>query len=869
MTTYAQQFMALSDQQGNPVEVFNGSRLASRLANSNLCGSKFSNVAPNAGCAALAYVPGMPSALSDPVLWIDARDGSPTQQRVPNRGSGGSQLSPQLGVNTGVGTDEPLWLGGSGNYLYTPGLGGNTATLPNSAAVAVTGDIEIIIHVAMDSWNTAAYQILLSKYTAAGQGYEVGITNGGAMYLFARLAASDVTYVATVFPIPAAVNGSDLWLRYTRVAATGVTTFYTSPGGNEGVPTTWGQVGPSLTSTAGAMVAGTNPITIASRADTTGPVAAKFYRVIVRSAIGAANPVNAADIDFTKNTSQTAFVATTGGTVTINRGAVARKTVTYMGRPLWLFGYDDYMMIPDNDLLDFDLNDRMTVMLVMRAQNNLVQVPISKETAFGSPSGWTVYYDGAAALYFFVDDPAGHLPFNGAVVSPAAAPALHVFSGSRGAGQMSSTLNGVPGTAPGSPSSDFTTGSLANSLPTFIGRDSGGSYYTNMELTAVMVWRRVLSQAEISAVNTYYQSTPSTGCWTPLDLSTTGDPWYNANVPASTEAFGFWIEEWTGLDGAHHHRSSSPVGGRRGGAEYGPQSHDARVWKLNVLLHGSSERGLNYLFRWLEQTLLDCCNSACGTRKAWLREVCPSSLSNLDEGYARAENVALLDGPTWEDSPVEDSGCYLRRVSFTLGVGSPCLYRDQPGSVSGDSTNVGVVSSASIQNAGCDTWVNTNRRVQADLPIPDIGQVAPIITITSSAGSVGSIHTALPALRIVGYADPNNTGDPCRAIEVGEFILEGSASSGLQIVVDMVQRRVFYRDLAGGNYLTDGGRFIGASIRPGVQRWWSLGGCDSGFVIVEPAYKSLQTLRYLPNSYDRVTPAWNVKIESGIRFGCC
>lgn len=58
----------------------------------------------------------------------------------------------------------------------------------------------------------------------------------------------------------------------------------------------------------------------------------------------------------------------------------------------------------------------------------------------------------------------------------------------------------------------------------------------------------------------------------------------------------------------------------------------------------------------------------------WLRESCASSEDNWDEGVAILNNVGLVEGPTFEAEPIETSRLIIRRLSFTLVAGDPCLY---------------------------------------------------------------------------------------------------------------------------------------------------------------------------------------------------
>lgn len=361
----------------------------------------------------------------------------------------------------------------------------------------------------------------------------------------------------------------------------------------------------------------------------------------------------------------------------------------------------------------------------------------------------------------------------------------------------------------------------------------------------------------------------ATQVWQPITFSGT-NPWDNGSLDAA-DALGFYIEEWTGLDGAHHVRSAVGVGAHRGGAHFGPQSHRHRTMKINVLLLGTSERGLNYLFRWLEQQLLNCC-TACGSQDMYLREKCPIlthyTASEFEEGWGRMRRVALLDGPTWEAAPAVDAGCYIRRVSFTLGAGDPCIYGTPATETTATSLISGVTLAASATPAACNAWAGTSRQVTATLDVPDFGSVAPKITITSpfEADSSGA-PKSLPDLRIFGLAQYGGAPacDPCESPRVGELILSGFEAAGAEIVIDMAARTVQYRQQMSGEPWQDGTRFLARQARS-TKRWWSFVACNTGCVYVEPVYAGLY------NSFggdaDPVS-SWTVTVESASRWGCC
>lgn len=398
--------------------------------------------------------------------------------------------------------------------------------------------------------------------------------------------------------------------------------------------------------------------------------------------------------------------------------------------------------------------------------------------------------------------------------------------------------------------------------------------------------RRMISQAGLPFMN----PTPNGGCdvltlepctttvsggttlvrtsWAPVDFAVAAAPWYKASVPASSEAIGFFIEEWTGLDGGNKARQATSIGSFRGGARLGPLGNGARVMKLNVLLHAATERGLNYLFRWLEQQLMDCCGSPYADRSIWYRESCPL-LSAPTEGLVRMNGVGLVDGPSWESQPTDRSGCYVRRCSFTLTAGDPCMYADDIDVATGSSDISGVVLSATQTTAPAGMWAGTNRRVTAVMPTAVVGRVAPIVTISSTLETrTTGVRKPLPDLRITGFVDPGGgTPDPSVDYPVGELVIAGSASAGLVIEANLASRRVRYRDPNADNQWYDGSRFIAPVLSGAIpRRWVSFDSCQAGYVVVEPLFTGL-ACRY-DTSADPVS-AWTVDVNAVEFQGCC
>lgn len=358
-------------------------------------------------------------------------------------------------------------------------------------------------------------------------------------------------------------------------------------------------------------------------------------------------------------------------------------------------------------------------------------------------------------------------------------------------------------------------------------------------------------------------------------------PWYRFTSGASQEALGFYIEEWTGLDGAHHGREVTAFGAARGGGMPGKQVSGPRVMALNVILVGLSERGLNFLFRWLESTLLSCCDPNDSTRM-WIREYCTGS-PDLTDGLAYADDIALVSGPTWGSPPVEDGGCFIRRVSFTLTAGSPSFFRE-PATIT-----TGTSLTGSLQGFGgaplpipLTKNLGLSARIAGALPQPEYGLVSPIVTITSTytTAPAGS-RTYLPRMRIYGLLNPTglpaSTTDLSRMYPVGAIVLD-NIPSGSKLEVDVGAGKVWYTDNVTslerfngmwtvqptGPTFSTGTALLPDTVGSRLPRWFGFNNCQDGIVVVEP-----DTVPTLSDALTVIAPSWNVTIQSSMRFGSC
>lgn len=345
--------------------------------------------------------------------------------------------------------------------------------------------------------------------------------------------------------------------------------------------------------------------------------------------------------------------------------------------------------------------------------------------------------------------------------------------------------------------------------------------------------------------------------WAPITFAETtwsGNPapWWDGDPGSpSADAYGFWIEEWTGLDSAHVTRNTSQRVSRRGGANFGTLFSGSRVWKMNIILTGGSGAALEDLFRWLETQLMDCCDP-CSGMEALIRTTCPPD-GDPSFGVWRVKGMSLIEGLTWETPPIENLGCFMRRVSVTLGVSDPCLYS----CANNSATDVQYPFVVGGQCIPFSVWWGCNRtctdmapyRICAPVPGVSRGFMAPVVTIVNDSIEVGA------PVRIYGMLDPQGFGcDPC-SLQVCQDIITTSIPAGATLIVDSASRKVLYKDGTTGDTFIDGTAFLDPPAGT-IPSYLSLS-CDDGWVAIEPA------------DFCGNTDSLKFSIDLVQRVGCC
>lgn len=436
-------------------------------------------------------------------------------QTWENAGTGGASLDATLGSSASADSNDPLFLAhpgdNGGNYVYLPGIFPNSMTVPREAALEITGDIDLRAYIRPSSWSTT--QILISIFdnnTAADRAFELAILTGKKLQFIYRTAASTTT-ITRQSDVHTVADGDPKWVRVTLDVDNGssqnVTRFYLSDDGD-----VWTQLGTDIVNSGVTDInipASTDELLTFGRRSTgaSSPFLGNYYRAQVFSGI-AGTKVLDIDTSVITNGNQTTLTALTGQTVTIARGTAANEPrTTVVVAPVWSFGADDYFEIADNALLDFGATDSFTLVAVTRehAGYGTNDVYIAKKADTTNTTQGYLLANGATSgnvPQAQIGDGTNGLTINSSTTVGNNTLRVHSFVRNAQTDTARLYLDKVQvGSA-----TDTTTGSLANSEAFRIGRLSGaGTEYNAMELFAVAVFNRALTQPEIDSIVDYYQ----------------------------------------------------------------------------------------------------------------------------------------------------------------------------------------------------------------------------------------------------------------------------------------------------------------------------------------------------------------------------
>lgn len=314
-------------------------------------------------------------------------------------------------------------------------------------------------------------------------------------------------------------------------------------------------------------------------------------------------------------------------------------------------------------------------------------------------------------------------------------------------------------------------------------------------------------------------------------------PWYNENEPASADALGFFVTEWTGLGNEHVTRGMAPRGGYGGGAILGPMGAQGRVQKLNVVLLARSEEAMQYLFDWLSDTLIAAC-SACADDTLLFYRFCPD-VEDPRRALGEQRRVGLIEAPRWEADVAGRGQCFLRLASFTIAAGDPCIYLPATTPEPSEADYVADLPACFLDP---DTYLSPSRfpcrpscseliedcRTSLTINIDAARPVAPVVCFSND-----DAEASYP-LRAVVYADPQGIGtlpNPCGLPILGEIYVR-SLPPYSQFVWDVAGKTTWFADVTTGGDV-DGWPYIDMNDPP-VPRFFAAN-CGTIHVVLEPA----------------------------------
>jgi hypothetical protein len=398
----------------------------------------------------------------------------------------------------------------TGNYMYLPGVGTNWASTPDSAAVSVTGDIDLRCKVALDDWTpSSAAQFLIFKDAQGGnqRSYAFYVRTDGKLALgWFNDGTNGFEKISTVAPTVS--DGATLWVRGTLDVDNGAggndVQFFTS---NDG--TTWTQLGTTIT-TAGTTNVFDGNVGLGIGSNSVGNSAArgKFFRAQVLNGI---NGTVAFDANFENSITsllQTSFTesSTNGATVTINRTGSTFRSAGVIDAGYLYPGATNTFAASATDFLNFGAADSFTMVAVVREWNTGAQfgAVINKALSQGGPG----YGLGATGTNLIIR------PYlTDGTNAAAATPATGLTAGSMTTitsqvNRTAQTLKVFYGASEVASASTTTVGSASNPYTLTLGRFTPGSannYYSDMEFIGAAIFRQALTAKNISDINNYFQ----------------------------------------------------------------------------------------------------------------------------------------------------------------------------------------------------------------------------------------------------------------------------------------------------------------------------------------------------------------------------
>jgi hypothetical protein len=390
------------------------------------------------------------------------------------------------------------------NYLYLPGVASNFASSPDSAALDITGDIDLRVKVAMDDWTPAANQSLICKSSGASNiSYRFFLRSDGLLQLnwSADGTAAGIAGIAST-AVTGVADGAIKWVRVTFDVDNGASgktaTFFTSDDG-----TTWTQLGTAVTQAGTTSIfSGTASQEVGSRDSGTGEIArGKFFRAQVLNGIGGTVAFDANfETGITTNLPTTFTESSANAaTVTINYSGTGYRSAGVIASTYVFPGNPNTFKLSSIDCLKFNLTESFSAVAIFRQWATTADRRIMSTGGSSGGGSYSLSQQSSNRAYFQVTD---SVNFPSPVVNVTAG-GLATLVGVKNVG--ADTLSAYINSDAAVTLTDTNTGSTTNLIDTFkIGSQTGG-VFADMEFVSAAIFRRVLTAAEIATLNSYFQ----------------------------------------------------------------------------------------------------------------------------------------------------------------------------------------------------------------------------------------------------------------------------------------------------------------------------------------------------------------------------
>lgn len=392
----------------------------------------------------------------------------------------------------------------TGNYLYLPGVASNNATAPDSAALDITGDIDLRVKVALDDWTPSAYLVLMCKeLNTSLRSYRLGLqSNGTLQFAWSANGTTEISSISTV--APTVTDGGTLWVRATldvdNGAAGNDTKFFTSTDG-----LTWTQLGTTVTKAGTTSIyASTSNLEIGTFLGGSSPARGKVFRAQVLNGIGGTLAFDANFEGSITSLNQASFTesSSNAATVTINRSGSTYRSAGVIDAGYLYPGATNTFSNSTIDYLNFGANQDFTLVTVSRiwgVNSSTYSTIIGKQNADTNEPGYgqTILINGSTVGFAANDGASRGTAFAQAYTSGG----LNTYTSYRTGSTLAITRNAAtPTTATGS------TNSISNfrNMRIASAGEIGSALYTNMEFYGAAVFRSVLTPKNIADIYNYF-----------------------------------------------------------------------------------------------------------------------------------------------------------------------------------------------------------------------------------------------------------------------------------------------------------------------------------------------------------------------------